>query len=722
MVTSRILYLFFLTSILLFQHTPIKAIINFKDKASKLKLKGKKAKLKLSKPLKDISGTLEITDKESNSITQTTSADVLTFATTGLLDFGFKLGFSGEIDLNNDSLLLRGGKSLNLINQKVLQEIRISGTDNIISGSPLLSRPIILQDSTTTVTLALDAKLTGSIQMNGGSIYLEKDLILKDDIYITGSGSLIFNGHSLQYPVYSNPITDSVELVSANDIWFYTHTSKTSDSKVSGTSTFRGTGVILDLTGGGTYTFKKNSTTYLNNLHIKGLGSRGGGELKLDDSNVEVYLHDCILELDGSYTQTEGRMVFIGGNNKIITHPGENFIVNGSNTILEVNGQRLYYENIGESPRNPLTTTSGGTISTPNNGEIISNYIPTSSDWESSGGGGPTTLAFSSTEESSIDKEVVLDKLSSITFSNATTGTPKAMILNGNYNSIKFSNSSTTTFIVEENITLTLKNIKLENFDPARFNLQGSGGSKAKYEFKDNVTIEIEKDLTLTAEQLLFSGTSDCEIYSNNNSTIILASQALKLSGAQQVKMKNLKCKTSASDSIKVTNANATLQLQSSDLVMTNAGITWNSGNIKILDHVRLRGASETTPETTLQFNFTTPGNLTILSNSTLEINHDIEFAYNPNTTGNTSAQSKRHFIMTDPSSTLLLNKAIINAGAPGIAFDYGKILIQNACFCKTSHTEGKEFELGSFTNTTILNNGSLSVDGILKYTPSTFP
>jgi len=706
---------FLLLGFVLAFNSQLYAKLVFISANSTLTLSGTSSQLILRDSINDYSGVLNITDKRSDSIVKNSSDYSINFIDAGKIIYG---GISSSsVNLGSFSpglgLVLNGGKNFYFENKVVNDPIYVSGIDNIISGAPFLSQPIVLQDCNTTLTLAITTKVGNNIVMNGGSLYLQNDLLLRDDCHITGSGTVYFNGYSLVYPVYNTPIASDLTYIDANDITVNTRTNQITNSNFTGTTNIRGNNVIMDFTGGGRYTFAASSTTYINGIHFKGLGSVGGGNLILG-AGANVYLTECVLELSGTYTQTNGKITIEGGVCKVITNTGSSYVVSGASTNLTINGQELIYENSNQLPTYPFKTISGGTITTINNGAIVSNFIPGSAN---------NTVLYANSAVGAVnstDSNVDLCSGQSLTFYNENPTAAKSMIFDGNYNTVRFAEGLAQSFIVQPYISLTIRNVKFENFDPSKFLLMGAGASLAKIIFADNVTFDICKDLSLSTGALTLTGNTT--ITGNKNSTLTLASQSITFTGASKLlTICGTKLKYAAYDALKCTSFTSTVAFQASEIYMTNTGITVDAGYVKIKDYVQLRGVSETLAEATIPFTFSSRGLFTIDSGAIFEMDLDCGFNCYPDVSQDfgTASIQKRHFVMTDTSSMLILNKATLNTGPFGMALDDGKVVVNDNVTCNTSFTVGSEFELGSNVNLTILRSGNFNVNGAMKYVAS---
>jgi hypothetical protein len=706
---------YFIIYFILLNYTFISSVINFAGATSSLILSGTSAKLILNKPMNNVLGVIQVTDKQENSIIEAGNNCSIYFKESGKLIYENNSTTPQQGSYSPSAgLFLKGQESFNFERKVIDESVFVSGVDNLIFGSPVFNKPIILQDCNTTLTLSINSKMCSDIVMNGASLYLQNDLILKDECHITGSGTVYFNGYSLVYPVYKTPITSDLTMVNANDITVNGRTLQTTNTSFTGTSNVFGKGVILDFTGGGSYTFASNSITYISGLHIKGLGSYNGGNLILG-SGAKVYFTGCILELGGPYTQTDGEVIFEGGMCKVISSSWSSYTVSGANTKMTVDRQRLFYENVAQFAYYPFATWSGGTINLINDATIASN-ITTGSTYSSIKVYGSNNSGYVNATHSDIN----LTYGETITFFNENPNSPKTMTFGGGYNTINFP-ETTPSIIVQPNITLTIRNVTFENFNPAHFSLMGSGGTLAKLVFADNVILNIRKDLSLATGELPLTGTTI--INGNSNSTLTLASQSITFTGdSKLLTIKGLKLKYSAFDSLKCNSSTSTVAIQSSEVYMTNTGITIDTGYIQIKDYVKIRGTSETLAEATIPLNFSSKALLTITSGATLDMGMDTGFYYLPDISQDfgTASIQKRHLVMADKSSTLILKKATLNTGPKGLALDRGKVVISDNVTCNTSFTSGCEFELGSNVNFTLLNGSNFNVNGAMKYVSST--
>lgn len=729
---KKILKLFYLIW-LLFSSFALDAVIFFQSPSSTMSLTGTSAKLILNRSIDNFSGTFKISDLSAGSITQTSSDAIISFSKTSFLDTGvFKGSLTGALapDDLDDKIYLDGNKTLNILSGKVTQQVIVSGTGNVILGSPDFMHPIILVDQDAELTLGLVGKLTNDIVMNGGTIHLTNDLYFKDDTQFLGTGTVNVNNLSVFFPAtLSVPLSGNITFNNANDVTVNTRTTLNGTWSFSGsTANLKGTGVIVNISGGGILSVASGTTLYVHGIHLKGL-SDSAGKITMGSSSSKVFFTTTTLELIGNYTLPRGQFRIEGAFCKIVFTYGECFIIDSVNSSFVVDGQLLLYDPIDVPDQSsPFVTTNSGTLSTINGGRIQSSYFSGSSSSSTSTSITTLTLTYtipSSSAENISTTPIDLGSGSTMTFQNPNTATAYAMTFNGQNNTIKFDDFTSPAFILQQNVTLTVKNTKFLNFDPSQISLQGSGLAQAKIIFGDGVTLGIEKNLNLTSNQILCTGNVSFVGY--GEPTLSLSSSAIVFNptATATVSFRGLKVKYNSFNSLRCqSSAFCNILFQNSDIFMTSTGLTFDTGNLVIQDMVNMRGVSEVAAEGASIFNFTTSGLLIVLGASMLTFAPDLTIQYSPSTVndGGVLSTQKRHFRLLNPSSILSFKRNYLNTGTTGLALDYGKLLIDDVLTVNTSLTSGRDFELGSAVNTTIFNNGDLKVIGVIRYMPTTYP
>lgn len=700
----------------------IHGVLKFDSQSSTLQLSGSNASLIISTPL-NVPGTIKILNKANTSL-QATTTDVLSFSdgiyqssTTG------KAFFTGTIDpATIDKLILNSGQALVAESDTFIESIEIRNSGNVIKGQPTFSSPIVLQNSSAELNLGIQNKLSQNITMNGGTLVLTDNLSLQDGVFFTGNGLINLGNNTLTLPsAVASTWTGNLTFLQANDLMLNGYTTLDGTwtfSGASSTSRLNGNGNILDIASGGSLVIDSGHTLYLSDVTIKGLGDNGGS-LVFTDSTASLNISNVVFDLSGSYNLTQGTISVQGSNCTVITRNSDEFVVTGLNSILNINGVVFYFDPLGSAVNypQPIRATSSGTINYLNNGVIRAASISEASgnlQFDIASGSGNNLLQTS----------FVVGPSANISVTNATPLTPKTMILDGQGFYIQFNYSTNQYISIAENVTLTLQNILLKDFDPSLINFQGSGGTKAKLIFGDNCVVDISKDLTLSSIALASKG--NAVINGHGTTMTINAANMITSDVANKVlTLKDMRIMQNYSNGISCLNDNSKIVLQNSTVHLGGAGMTFAQGNLDIRDNCVFEGLDSTVAGGGSPiFTFSSKGLMQVLSGSKLFVDSNLTFSYNPDTTsdGGVASLSKRHVKLVDPSSVLSLHSCSITSGIMGLAFDYGQIYVDGHTYLHVSSTSGAEMEFGSALQVEIAPSGILDVDGILKYTQTTYP
>jgi len=260
--------------------------------------------------------------------------------------------------------LLNGSDKLRVDPGTLLQEVRISGIDNKIEGHPVFSSDVILQDNTTTVSLALFSTVNKNILLNGGTVFLENDLIFSSDNLFTGSGTIKGGGYKIATGPISHTINSSLVF---DDPEFELHACLSLASSITfvGDNTINGRGNVLDLSPGGDITVAPGSILYLTDITIKGLGI-GGGSIILAAADSELMLSDTYFELIGPFSFSNGSVTVKSPGTWYIKEFDLSFV---SGASLTVDGVTLWTDEAG-AVTSGIIDISGGSLSLVSEGAI----------------------------------------------------------------------------------------------------------------------------------------------------------------------------------------------------------------------------------------------------------------------------------------------------------------------------------------------------------------
>lgn len=714
MIKKQIVFLFFILNLLVFVY--LKADIKFENKAATINLKTDSSTLTLKDQLRNFSGKLKVYNDSSYRVVSNTANDVIVFS-DGLVDSGTgDMAFTGTyIPGSGTNFTLSTGSAINLNGVTLSRGVTVgSGQSAVLSGSPKFSSALNLAASTSTLNLGLINKLDQNVILTGGTVKLDEDLRFKDGCGFSGSGTINVNQRTLVRSggfAYNGVIT----YLNALDIQYTDNQTLSAGTELySGSGLFslvNGNGYTLTMTGTAKIQVDVNHKLYLTDMRIKGLGVSGTNGVFDIDVTSTIVLSNVTLDLGANYTHNKGTILVQGDNCKIIHHD-RTFTVNSAQTRLAVDGVAFLYE-----PLTGLTYTPFVFADEPQH-LVVSNggIIRTAS--------GSEAALIITTNSYSLTQNQRLTSTSGITVTNATPGTPKAVAIDGAGYYLQFPNASGTFLSLADNVQLTFTNIVLKDFNPSAISY---GGSAATITFGDGVRIELAKDLNIQSadKAWVFSlSGSGAVIDGKGKALTVETTNKITTSGSGALSFENMVLKTLMSGAISCLTYNSKIRLDNTAFIFNQNGFSFSLGNISCQGPCSLTGTNTSSVGGSSTFTFSSTGTFTVESQSSLELAQDTTFLYQPNPgPGNENlAASKRHFVLTDPSSSLILNSCTFQTTSTGMALNYGKLIVRNLATLLISTSTLANFELGSAVDLQIMGGGIFSVDGPLSYVPTSYP
>lgn len=332
------------------------------------------ATLVLNYPFTNYNGTL------AKSEGATITGQNITFGQGVLKDANNRLCLSGVYDLSG-TIELNGSHSLIAEYGQVLQGVTVSDSDNRIEGAPLFTSDITLQDSSTTLTLALQSVMGQDIIMNNSTVILEDNLIFADEKQFSGVGYIQVNGNRVALGGKDLTVTSTMIWMNPADITLNGNINLSGIYALTGEGRVNGNGNILDLSGGGTLIIGADAKIFLTDLVIKGLGS-GGGTIVFNNAAAQLHMSNVTVELIGDVATSQGQFFVDGPTTWIVKDYTWMFDTNGALTIDGVTlwkdsaGQQVAGDIVFGSPESSfLTLVASGTIKSIGNDILIQNSL-----------------------------------------------------------------------------------------------------------------------------------------------------------------------------------------------------------------------------------------------------------------------------------------------------------------------------------------------------------
>lgn len=683
---------FFCFFLLLFISNHLFPVFNFSSRNSRVRLVNPASKLLLNTPMTDFDGTLEVVDNNADRIQgQGISFD------DGILDSGdIRIQISGFYDpTSTDSIVLAGGHRICADAGTILPDVLISGTDNSIEGIPRFSNDITISNSSSELKIGIQNKLNQDIAMNGGAISLLDSLHLDDDVLLTGSGTINFNGKTLHFPGQDSSWTSSLFLNVAGDIELHAKTD------VKGTWTFggdapgvmNGNGNTLDLTNGGTLWVKSGCGVALVDVVLKGLGS---GHIVFEDANSTFTLSNTTIVLDSDYSVTQGSFYAKGDNCKVIT--GDKLLTFEQKGTFSVDAVSIFYDHLASPDINNIRPyeDDGTHLILLNGGRILT----------TAGGG--------------IGGDLILDAASNfLTTNEHFDGTSRIlqfrgdissdMVLDGRGLFIYCASSGTPLIHVNDGKNAVLKNIVLKDFEPGHVQL-GVGSTLI---FGDHVKIELPENIDLNTTWSFVGGVSTID---GRGSRVSLNYQpAIMVDHGTTLVLHNVGISglAGAGDDDYITSSNNLRCLGHDSVIcahdvkfVLSSDFTFTCGNIDVQDEVHIEGRGS-------KFIYSSPDDLTITSNSTLFLERGLTFSYESTST----TAPKERIVFQESSSRLYLDGCTFHATTTGVKFQKGTLVVDDLVNLESEATSTMDaIVLDSGLSIEILGSATLSMDGYLTY------
>lgn len=254
----------------------------------------------------------------------------------------------GSITQNNRQIALTGllsGQSEIMLtgnqeftgNGKALEQLLlVSGSNNRIDGEVVLSYPLQLLDSFSSVTLALTRRLNNDILLNGGSLFLEEDLEFIDQMLVEGPGTISLNGRRLVFGARDLLFDTKLFFDGGQDIVLRSDVYVSVALTFSGANKITGNGHNIILDDGGSIAIGRGSSLLLHHVAVKNVHD---SNLFCLDNVATLTLQLAQLLLSDNFTFSLGGIRYqrdcsIGGGNHTFAYQSVMPSVVASNASL----------------------------------------------------------------------------------------------------------------------------------------------------------------------------------------------------------------------------------------------------------------------------------------------------------------------------------------------------------------------------------------------------
>lgn len=539
---------------------------------------------------------------------------------------------------------------------------------SFLGGIGVIQSLLTLKNHNTTLMMGFESDLGNNIVMNGGTLLLSTHLNFVGDKTLTGSGTVVLNDNRFGFGTDDISLDHEIcwDMSSAVNLGAKTSLSGTWTFK--GTGNLNGHGNVLDLRSGGRIFIDDDATLYINDLVIEGLGE---GLLLFGNSNSKVHMSNVSVVLTSNYSTNIGGIYVEGPTTWYFDTFNWTFDQLGSLTVDgmtlwkdpldEVNGGDILF---GSPVANHLSLINSGTIKEVVDSGGLANQVTNLGD-DITNINADLDLLF--LYFSTIDHgpyNYIFNTNITQTF-NIYLGPHHKMFLQEdlNYNGstwyIHFSRASEPLLYIDPGKTVTLHNVVLKDFHP---DYVSYGDANSNLVFGGGTTIEFIEDFTLT-RQWTFTGDAKVkgfetkialgvggiiDVYDSSSLTL----EDLSIAGLSSI-TNNLRCRTN----------DGSIVVKDSELMLSN-DYALSTGGMRFVHESKLTGTN--------RFVYATSMTSTLATESLLYVDHGVTFSYCPPTA------DRNLFVMTDTTSKLHLNGAVLHSTSTGMMLRCGMVLFDN--------------------------------------------
>lgn len=178
--------------------------------------------------------------------------------------------------------------------------------DNTMLGFGWFKNGITLEDSSTTCTFRSVYPVSGTLNMNGGALYLQDDFIMTNTSSIVGSAKIVGNTHTMQLCSSLSSFTSTytfqdVVLVLSSDIELE------GQFIFGGNCRIMGNRYHIEFAGGGSILVANDSLLTFDNLDLDGVT---GTNIACANDGAQLLMHDTEWRQSGDFTFDKGRLEF----------------------------------------------------------------------------------------------------------------------------------------------------------------------------------------------------------------------------------------------------------------------------------------------------------------------------------------------------------------------------------------------------------------------------
>ncbi|MFA5075417.1 MAG: hypothetical protein WC436_04935 [Candidatus Babeliales bacterium] len=565
-----------------------------------------------------------------------------------------------------------------------------SGTITI-GGPGLIGAQTVIKDSNTSIATNATPNYKNDITLNGGTLTLDTDLKFIGNKKLSGSGIINLNNSKMSFGTDELTFSDPIYWNSSSGIELNAKTTLSTTWTINGIYNLNGHGNILEIIPGGRIEIRPDSTLFLTDIAIKGLGD-GFGRFILNTDSSQINMSNVYIELDNNYSTTIGGIYVEGPTTFGLKNYDWTFDQQAS---LTIDGVTLWQDpldkiNYGTIVFGPgpiskyLSLTSSGTIKTCANLDILATdtqnlainiknnsnaimlhdrYFETiDHGYQYLGNRTYQSLGTENAKDLEIHQVGTLYRLNSdIYLSKDHTLTLPTDItqIDGNGHTINFARENNSgILIIPDSTTITTTNVVFRGFNANNVTI----GSDSEFIFGDNTTIELldNQDLNQTwsfvGNTILNGFGNELKLQSHLDRINVIGANSRLI--IQDMKLENVRF-----SNVHCTHRNSAITLRNCDIFL-DYDYNFTIGTIDFDQNIVIHG--------THAFVYETNFGSTIDSNANVLFDLATTFSYAP------TVADRNLLIMSDASSMLKFDGATLHSTTTGLRLTNGTIVLDH--------------------------------------------
>jgi hypothetical protein len=237
------------------------------------------------------------------------SGGKISFDNGTYIDGGNQVKVTGDLNLDAvKEIVLNGKETFKGKRGSAVPKVKIKGAGNRLEGVLQLTNSIELQDASSSLTCAIQGRVSCDIALNGGLIFLEEDLYFVNDMFFTGSGVIKLNKRKVRLGGAEMTANADLYFCNAQDIEMNANLSLASTWTFSGFSVLEGNDRILCLGDGSGIVVEPNSSLLFRNIALRNVS---GNKIRCLDKTSTLSFQNVRWILDKDYSFTVGAMHII---------------------------------------------------------------------------------------------------------------------------------------------------------------------------------------------------------------------------------------------------------------------------------------------------------------------------------------------------------------------------------------------------------------------------